>query len=167
MNTKDAGTRIKQLLEFYNITASSFAERISVQRSSISHILSGRNNPSLDFMYKVIESFPEINPMWLIAGKGSMRQLDLFDRKEVARNQPMAQVANGEQFESYEDEYYEAIPEPPVAKEPRPKRKPRKPDHYDLQTSLPFDGGEDEEKQVEKIVIFYTDKTFASYKPES
>ena len=47
------------IFEYYGLTASLFADKINVQRSSISHLLSGRNKPSLDFILKVIENFPE------------------------------------------------------------------------------------------------------------
>ena len=50
---------------------SSFSEKIGVQRSSISHILSGRNKPSLDFILKVLSSFPEVDLYWLLNGKGT------------------------------------------------------------------------------------------------
>lgn len=49
-----------------------FADEIGVQRSSISHILSGRNNPSLDLVTKILNRFPEIDSNWLVLGKGSL-----------------------------------------------------------------------------------------------
>ncbi|HET8736442.1 MAG TPA: helix-turn-helix transcriptional regulator, partial [Pricia sp.] len=51
--------------------ASAFADTIQVQRSSISHLLSGRNKPSLEFVLKVVKNFPEVNLYWLLNGKGS------------------------------------------------------------------------------------------------
>ena len=168
MNTKDAGKRIKMILEYYKITASSFAERIEVQRSSISHILSGRNNPSLDLIYKIIDNFPEINPMWLIAGKGTMRQLDLFENEDLLEARP--RIANGEDFDSYgsADFFQEQINNPPLLKTQVHTKKKRgsKTETYPFQTSLPFEKNTSEEKQIEKIMIFYTDKTFSCYKPE-
>ena len=62
--------RLQKVIEFYGETASSFAEKIGVQRSSISHILSGRNKPSLDFVMKVLHSYPEVELYWLLNGKG-------------------------------------------------------------------------------------------------
>lgn len=64
--------RINLLLQAKNITARQFAEEIGIQPSGISHILSGRNNPSLDFVMKVIKRWPEININWLMFGKGEM-----------------------------------------------------------------------------------------------
>ena len=62
--------RLEKLMKHFDLSASSFAERIGVQRSSISHLLSGRNKPSLEFILKVNSSFPEINLKWLLLGQG-------------------------------------------------------------------------------------------------
>ena len=64
--------RILKILTEENLSSSKFAEILQVQRSSISHILSGRNKPSLDFIQKVLKNFPTLNPDWLIIGKGEM-----------------------------------------------------------------------------------------------
>ena len=64
--------RINLILQAKNITARQFAEEIGIQPSSISHILSGRNNPSLDFVMKLVTRYPEINIDWLLFGKGAM-----------------------------------------------------------------------------------------------
>ena len=64
--------RINILLKAKNITARQFAEEIGIQPSGMSHILSGRNNPSLDFVLKVMKRWPEVNINWLMFGKGEM-----------------------------------------------------------------------------------------------
>lgn len=61
--------RIKLVIKMHNLTASAFADKIGVQRSSVSHILTGRNNPSLDFIEKTLINFPRVNADWLIMGK--------------------------------------------------------------------------------------------------
>lgn len=63
--------RLQKLLEYYDLSASGFATTIGVQRSSISHVLSGRNKPSLDFVMKLLHHFKEVSIEWLIDGKGS------------------------------------------------------------------------------------------------
>ena len=71
VNTSDFIGRLEHLLKYYGLSASSFADKINVQRSSISHLLSGRNKPSLDFVLKVVNVFPDVNLYWLLNGKGS------------------------------------------------------------------------------------------------
>jgi len=58
-------------MEHYGLSVSSFADAIGVQRSSISHVVGGRNKPSLDFVMKVVKTYPEVNLYWLLMGKGS------------------------------------------------------------------------------------------------
>ncbi|MGS0528280.1 helix-turn-helix domain-containing protein [Zobellia nedashkovskayae] len=71
VNTTDFIKRLEHLLQYYGLSASSFADKINVQRSSISHLLSGRNKPSLDLVLKVVNVFPDVNLYWLLNGKGS------------------------------------------------------------------------------------------------
>ncbi|PRX55075.1 helix-turn-helix transcriptional regulator [Flagellimonas meridianipacifica] len=68
--------RIKIILEHYDLGVSAFADKIGIQRSSMSHILNGRNKPSLDFVMKLVKTFPEVNLYWLLNGKGSFPEDD-------------------------------------------------------------------------------------------
>jgi transcriptional regulator with XRE-family HTH domain len=72
--------RISVLIQAKNLSAAQFADEIGVQRSSISHLMSGRNKPSLDLIQKTLQRFPEVSTEWLLFGKGEMvRELNLFD----------------------------------------------------------------------------------------
>jgi len=64
--------RIFEFLRNSNKTSSQFADEIGVQPSSVSHIISGRNKPSLDFVIKMLQKYPELSTDWLIFGRGSM-----------------------------------------------------------------------------------------------
>ena len=66
--------RITKVLEYSGFSASEFADEIDVQRSSISHIISGRNKPSLEFVTKIKNRFPELSWDWIILGIGEMKQ---------------------------------------------------------------------------------------------
>ena len=74
VNNKLIAERIGKIIEENNLSASSFAKTIGVQRSSISHILSGRNNPSLDLLLKIHNAFNYISLEWLILGDNSMEK---------------------------------------------------------------------------------------------
>ncbi len=63
--------RLQKILHFYELSASGLAAKIGVQRSSISHIISGRNKPSLDFIIKTLNTFKEVDFNWLINGEGN------------------------------------------------------------------------------------------------
>ena len=64
--------RINLIMRAKNISASQFADEIKIQRSGMSHIMSGRNKPSLDFVMRVLNRYPEIDTNWLLFGKGEM-----------------------------------------------------------------------------------------------
>ena len=68
--------RLQKILDFYSLSASGLALKIGVQRSSISHIISGRNKPSLDFITKTLSAFDEVEFDWLINGKGAFPKSD-------------------------------------------------------------------------------------------
>ena len=82
MNLND---RIGKILEESGLSSSEFADEIDVQRSSISHITSGRNKPSLEFVTKIKSRFPEISWDWLINGEGEMKPAPL--KSELEENE--------------------------------------------------------------------------------
>ena len=84
-NNDEFAKRLQKVIDFYGESASSFAEKIGVQRSSISHILSSRNKPSLDFVMKVLSHYTEVELYWLMNGKGNF---PAETKKEEAFNNP-------------------------------------------------------------------------------
>lgn len=76
VNIDDFIKRLEKILDYYSLTASSFADKIGVQRSSMSHLLSGRNKPSLDFILKILEIFPEVDLYWILNGKGNFPKIN-------------------------------------------------------------------------------------------
>lgn len=71
INNTEFAKRLHIMMDYYQISASAFADKIQVPRSSISHLLSGRNKPSLDFVLKVVKEFNEVELYWLLNGKGN------------------------------------------------------------------------------------------------
>jgi len=64
--------RIKKFMNVKSLTAAELADKIGVQRSKVSHVLNGRNNPSSVFIEKLLQTFPELDARWLILGEGEM-----------------------------------------------------------------------------------------------
>lgn len=97
MTEKD---RIEALIRHEGLSLSQFANEINIQGSTLSHIMSGRNNPSLDVMKRILERFPNINPDWLIFGKEPrFRQISqshempsLFDEPELSASSVASSV---------------------------------------------------------------------------
>ena len=70
VNSEEFAKRLEKILDYYGLSATAFSEQIDFNRSTISHLLSGRNKPSLDFVMKVLDEFPEVELFWLLNGKG-------------------------------------------------------------------------------------------------
>ena len=66
-------TRLKNWMESEGLKSSQLADNIGVNRATISHILSGRNKPSIDFLQKLLRAYSNLNSNWLITGIGYMR----------------------------------------------------------------------------------------------
>lgn len=71
VNTSDFAKRLQKVLDYYGVSATAFSEEIDFNRSTISHLLSGRNKPSLEFVMKVLQKYPEVELYWLLNGKGN------------------------------------------------------------------------------------------------
>ena len=152
--------RIKQILEYFNLSASRFADKLNTQPSSISHILSGRNKPSIDLLEKIALNFNEINMSWLITGNGDMiskENTPYFDDELTAPPLPKNLHLNTEN--SIEDLFSQI-------------------DQDDQRGSLSNDGlvldNKKREggleikkttlnKEIEQITIFYKDGSFKNY----
>ena len=118
--------RINLIMRAKNITASQFADEINIQRSGMSHIMSGRNKPSLDFVMRVLNRYPEIDTNWLLFGKGEMYKS--ANTQETVQNsgtgtmsevQPignqMERVENGGQMAIFSSEITDFTPQNTVS----------------------------------------------------
>lgn len=143
--------RIMTFLQNENKSYAQFADDIGVQPSGISHILSGRNNPSLDFVIKMLHRFPALSSEWLLFGRGPMykhkNQPSLFDITEVTPDN----ITSG----------IEASPAPSDELPPE-----REGNGYEY----PDDASEvlktaDMTRRLVKVILFYSDKSFIEYLP--
>lgn len=142
--------RILRVMEKEGLTPSRFAEAIGIQRSAMSHIISGRNNPSLDVLMKILTKYDYLNTDWLMFGKGNMFKADkaiyqpsLFD--ESALNPPHVQI------------------EPEYRREIGVEKPNIEPKHAEIERVI---YKERPSKNVSKIMIFYSDDTFETFTPE-
>ena len=133
VNTENFVARLNKILEYYDLSAASFADKIEVGRSSISHILSGRNKPSLDFVMKIVKNFPDVELYWLLNGKGNFPSSPTKGTSEPSKDTPKP---SSTEFRN-----------PPT----------------EISTSnLPITENR-KDKQIQKIVIFYTDGSFDAF----
>ena len=90
VNTLFVHNRIKNWIDSQGLRPSSFADKIGVNRATISHILLARNKPSIDFINKMIKVFPDLNSNWLISGEGFMYKSK--ELKEVTKTKGIVKI---------------------------------------------------------------------------
>lgn len=139
--------RILLLMKAQGMTPTQFADEIGIQRSSISHILSGRNNPSLDVILKILGRFKEIDSNWLILGKGNLlkeRDLD---------NSPT--LFNLDEDEEIIDKNLKEID----LKEEE-KEKEIKTNNIEIQENIITMQNTNSQRSISKIIILYNDNSY-------
>ena len=96
VNASDFAKRLQKVLDYYGVSATAFSEEIDFNRSTISHLLSGRNKPSLEFVMKVLQKYPEIELYWLLNGKGSFPS----KKNEGLTSTAKTQISSGKDIET-------------------------------------------------------------------
>lgn len=144
--------RIKEILDSQALNATQFAQKVNMNVSALSHILSGRNNPGYDALQKIIVNFPQINVEWLMTGHGEMfkemlpedpGQVTLFDEN------PLKSIrVSGKQ------EY----PAQKGLKNPQKSVK-----YSDNQLLI---ANEKPGAKIRKIAVFYSDNTYEEFFPQ-
>lgn len=146
VNIEEFIKRLETILDYYSLTASSFADKISVQRSSMSHLLSGRNKPSLDFILKLVEEFPEVTFEWILNGNGSFPKDDF-----VAPTLSKIESEKITETQKENDLFSTSVE---IKKEENEEK-----NNSSSKFVLP------NENQIEQIVIFFKDGSFKNYHP--
>ena len=175
----DIATRIDTILSEFQLAPSAFADAIQIPRAVMSHILSRRNKPSLEVVQKILKQYTQINTDWLLTGTGTMIQLNLFEEvsvpttdslpsKNISRQESIPDINsintvepiiknNEHQFKSETSE----VIMPDSKKDSEPiisKIEVANPAPEPLTTVI--------EKKIEKIIFFYSDKSFSVHFPE-
>ena len=145
VNMKD---RIVKIMERERMGQAQFASAIGIQRAAMSHIISGRNNPSLDVMLKILHRYPQLNPDWLLFGKGEMLR-----SSESSVVQAEDQVITPPPLHLMADDHVE-VSQAALNTEREPLEK---------QMAISV---EKTSKTVSRIMVFYSDNTYDTFVPE-
>ena len=143
VNSKDFVKRLEKILEYYSMSAAAFAEKVDFNRSTISHLLSGRNKPSLEFVMKLLKEFPEVEMNWLLYGKGNFpstsdeKDENVISKRKIinSKEQPLNLFSESDSTPSFEKEI----------------------------TKKSIQQNHGVQSEIDKIVIFYRDGTFNVY----
>ncbi len=152
--------RLRKIIEYEQISYTKFADEIDIQRSGVSHLLSGRNNPSLEVIQKILRRYDYIDPEWLLLGKGTMIkdekkeiQGNLFSESLITElDDKPAETPNTIEEKSEADE---KLVENNTVSKKFEKNIPEASEALNIK-----------DKKITKIVIFYSDKTFSDFVPE-
>ena len=145
--------RIRKILEHYELTASKLAEILNTQPSSISHILSGRNKPSVDLLEKIAIKFNEINLSWLITGNGEMIKRERLNSLTDDLTTPTPSLSNEQARNSGSRDLFSEQNTKSLINE------------TDISVNQTLVNNKNDNKSIDQIVIFYKDGSFKSYKP--
>ena len=135
-------SRLQQFLQLENLTPARFADIMGVQRSNISHLLSGRNKPGYDFIQKFLNTFPDINPEWLLTGRGR-------PYKDMHAQMPYSTPSANPEAEDAADLFT------PVSDHVREENTAEDVDTMGIVA----------EKGIKRITVFYSDGTFQEFYP--
>lgn len=148
--------RLIQLIEKEKLSATSFAERIGIQRSTLSHLFSGRNKPGFEFLIKITDEFPLLNLNWLITGNGEM-YLSSSDEEELKGSHDSNQEKENVKSNS---KFLETSPMDLFTIETS--------DYNNMSNKNTNTSNENKvtpDKKIDKMIFVFSDGTFEEYKP--
>jgi len=154
VNIDDFIKRLEIILDYYNLSASAFADKVGVQRSSLSHLLSGRNKPSLDLILKIVSEFPEVDLYWIVNGKGNFPKSE--NQNVEIRPTPISQ--NLKEELNIENQPNLFSTEPSVEKNRVDEISEEKFSNTRILENVHSN------QDIDRIVIFFKDGTFKSYR---
>lgn len=180
MDTSSINERIVQLMNHLSVTPGVFADKIGVQRSGITHIINGRNKPSLDMINKIIDSYPDVSLEWLLKGKGQISSTSpriLNMQKNTIPSEPV--IDNSLKNTLFEDnDVVKRVEVKPVEEakythqdfievkkeiEPQKINEPTLPKNDNTTIAPPpiqYIKEIVKEKKITKVMVFYNDNTF-------
>ena len=147
--------RIKQVMDSENLTPAQFADKLQINRAVISHILNGRNNPSLDVVTKILGEMDYISSDWLLSGKGEMYKEDANIRRHSVSQQKVDLFTQSVINEA------PTIGKPVETTETAVKHAPFT---YNAVENKPIEIVKVAERKVSQIIIYYSDNTFEVFK---
>ncbi|PUB32962.1 helix-turn-helix protein [Elizabethkingia sp. YR214] len=177
--------RIKKIIDHYDYSPSEFADTIDVPRSSISHITSGRNKASLDFIVKIKNRFPEIQWDWLIDGQGDMTKQAVPETEETDNSVEEINIRGEEEETSSPLDLFTLAPDfsQPITEESEVQETPSSGESdipiKGTEESIPVDSqrlaieeifapmqsAENQERAIKRIVFFFEDGKFEVFTP--
>lgn len=152
--------KLQQLMNAEQLTGSKLAEYLGIQPSSISHIMGGRNKPSLDFVQKILQRYPRINPDWLLLDSDEMYRPQTSPAPSIDNNSLLP-------FAGSDTPSEESISQP-VTTTPDPAPQPSTTSTNPSAEAMAMFGSASSTQHggVKRVIVLYEDRTFESYEPQ-
>lgn len=139
--------RLRILMDNFQLSSSQFADTLEIQRSAISHLLSGRNKPSILILEKIINKFPDVDIDWLITGKGNVLKLEKTIKQEESiitkEENPEINLFHQGDNQGNIDEMVPRVQEDEIIKTAK------------------------KDDSIEKIILIFRDKSFEILRPKT
>jgi len=161
VNLDDFIKRLETIFEYYGLSASGFADKIGVQRSSLSHLLSGRNKPSLDFIMKIAEVFPEVDLYWILNGKGNFPKSDSIEKEILISDLTPSLFSENKTEEVKSENQPDLFSTEPTVE----KNRVNETSEENFSNTRNFETLK-KDSDIDRIVVFYKNGTFKHYLPE-
>lgn len=144
--------RIKKIMDNENLTPARFADKLQINRAVVSHILNGRNNPSLDVVMKILSEMDYINSDWLINGTGSMYRDGYVSESRIEQGLFAEDAVNADK-------------EQEIREYPKEKHVQQSNLYPKSTVQQRVDMNINVNKKIKEIIIYYSDNTFETFTP--
>ena len=139
VNSEEFAKRLEKVFDHYDLTATTFSEKVNVGKATISHLLSGRNKPSLDFVLKTVKAFPEVELYWLLNGKGT------FPAEKSPHKEKEKEIDKSLDRQEDQLSLHDELTDEPARKESKITKYP--------------------DKKLVKVILCYDDGSFENFDP--
>lgn len=169
--------RIEYLIEAHGLTSSQFADKTGIPRASVSHILSGRNKPSLEILQKVAAVFPDVDLNWLMMGAGEPPIINIESQRTIPPIQEESLFASTEDIQQFQrpvstqksstnEQQTPKQQKPAIERSPVVQQKPQteRTQRKSVQQRPQTEG--DKSRKIKEIRVFYSDGTYEILIPE-
>ena len=160
----DINEKIREFIIYKDLQPSKLADELGISRPMMSHVLSGRNKPNMEIIMKILSKYPDLNPEWLNGNAPNMfregasqesylqenRQENKYEKQETKYITPAITSIVFDNKQETEEKYQDKSQE---------NRQEQKQEGENQQKKSKKSEG----KTIEKIIVFYTDKSFDTY----
>ncbi len=156
--------RLEFVFNHFELSASALADRLEVQRSSISHLLAGRNKPSLEFIAKLMEAFPELRFEWLVYGQEPKLKNAVVEQKIYTKE--TESVKAKEELYDQSPSLFDQMEDQNIQEEKKEEKKEEEPDKEKTLAEEPQmpQHSDSSTKVLSRIILIYADGSFETFK---